>query len=93
MSRVSGRLSYPLYIVHYPLIYIFAHWYWRAHPSTPQLWLVAASLYVGVILLAWLLLKYYDEPLRAWLTRNVSATGLKDTRLAKGPRPRRWTPL
>jgi len=74
LSRFTGRLSYPLYIVHYPLIYIFAHWYWRAHPSTPQLWLVAASLYVGVILLAWLLLKYYDEPLRAWLTRKVSPT-------------------
>jgi peptidoglycan/LPS O-acetylase OafA/YrhL len=71
VCRFTGRLSYPLYIVHYPAIYVFAHWYWRSHPSAVRVWLVAGSLYVGVVVVAWLLLTYYDEPVRAWLTRRT----------------------
>ncbi len=71
VSRLTGRLSYPLYIIHYPAIYVFAHWYWHTHPATSRVWLVAASSYVGMVLVAWLLLKYYDEPLRAWLTLRI----------------------
>jgi peptidoglycan/LPS O-acetylase OafA/YrhL len=73
LCRLSGRLSYPVYIVHYPAIYLFAHWNWNTHPSSAQLWLVASLLYAGVIFVAWLLLKYYDEPLRAYLTRKLTA--------------------
>jgi peptidoglycan/LPS O-acetylase OafA/YrhL len=73
LSRFTGRLSYPLYIIHYPAIYVFAHWYWQTHPSTSRLWLVSTGLYVCIVIVAWLLLKYYDEPLRAWLTRKAAA--------------------
>jgi len=72
LSRFTGRLSYPLYLIHYPAIYVFAHWNWKTHPSQASLWLVAASLYVGVVVVACLLLKYFDEPLRAWLTRKMA---------------------
>jgi peptidoglycan/LPS O-acetylase OafA/YrhL len=71
--RLSGRLSYPVYIIHYPAIYLFAHWIWSTHPSDERLWLVASLLYAGVICVAWLLLRYYDEPLRAYLTRKLTA--------------------
>jgi len=87
LSRFTGRLSYPLYIIHYPAIYVFAHWYWRTKPSTSQLWLVSASLYFGVVLIAWLLLKHYDEPLRAWLTRKTASW--PDERLTNRAEPAR----
>jgi peptidoglycan/LPS O-acetylase OafA/YrhL len=74
ICRLSGRLSYPLYIVHYPAIYLFAHWLWHTHPSTGRIWLVASLLYVGVIFAAWLLLRFYDEPLREYLTRKLIVT-------------------
>jgi peptidoglycan/LPS O-acetylase OafA/YrhL len=73
LCRLSGRLSYSLYIIHYPAIYVFAHWVWKTHPPTARLWPVAVLLYFGVILAAWLLVKYYDEPLRAYLTRKLAA--------------------
>jgi len=73
LCRLSGRLSYPVYIIHYPAIYLFAHWIWSTHPSAERLWLVATLLYVSVIFVAWLLLRYYDEPLRAYLTRKLTA--------------------
>ena len=76
LCRLSGRLSYPVYIIHYPAIYVFAHWVWKMHPSAPRLWLVASLLCAGVIFAAWLLLKYYDEPLRAYLTRRLTAVSV-----------------
>ena len=72
LCRLSGRLSYPLYIIHYPAIYVFAHWFWKTHPSPARVWQVSALLYIGVICVAWLVLKYYDEPLRAYLTRKLT---------------------
>lgn len=66
-----GRLSYPLYAVHYPVMYVFYQWL-IAHKtytlagSWPQ-----ALLAVGVsIVLALVALKCYDEPFRRWLSRK-----------------------
>jgi peptidoglycan/LPS O-acetylase OafA/YrhL len=73
LCRFTGRLSYPLYIIHYPAIYVFAHWVWSRHPSTMRLWLVSALLYVGITFAAWCLLRYYDEPLRKYLSRKLAA--------------------
>jgi hypothetical protein len=42
-----GGLSYPLYIIHYPFIYLFAHWNWSTHPDSMRLELVATALYRG----------------------------------------------
>lgn len=73
LCRLSGRLSYPVYIIHYPAVYVFAHWVWKTHPANGQVWLVGSLLYIGVLFAAWLLLKYYDEPLREYLTRKFAA--------------------
>jgi len=48
---------------------------------------VSASLYFGVVLIAWLLLKHYDEPLRAWLTRKTASW--PDERLTNRAEPAR----
>lgn len=70
-NRVLGDISYPLYIVHYPIMYIFyawliekKHYTFNECPDT-VLFVVAAS-----ILLALLCLKLYDEPVRRWLSRK-----------------------
>jgi peptidoglycan/LPS O-acetylase OafA/YrhL len=69
ICRTAGELSYPVYIVHYPFIYLFAHWNWSTHPGKPLLAAVVTGLYCGVTLLAWALSRWYDRPLRAWLSR------------------------
>lgn len=83
LCRLSGRLSYPIYIIHYPVVYVFAHWVWKTQPDTASVWLVAVLLYVGVIFAGWLLLKYYDEPLREYLTRKLSAASKESTHSAR----------
>lgn len=63
-----GDVSYPLYMVHYPSMYLFYAWVWNHGYTFSEVWPVAVALFAGNILLAWFVLKIYDEPLRRRLT-------------------------
>ena len=76
-GKVSGRIckflgdiSYPLYMVHYPVMYLFFAWVWKNHLTFAKAWPVALAAVILNILLAWLCLKLYDEPVRKWLTKR-----------------------
>lgn len=67
-----GEISYPLYAVHYPTMYLFYSYIgfpetWR----TPgQCWPIMVALVVGNIILAYAALKFYDKPIRTWLAKK-----------------------
>ena len=66
-----GRLSYPLYAVHYPVIYLYITWVGRdLHPYQDYMhpWLPALTAFAASILIATLCLLLYDEPLRRKLS-------------------------
>jgi peptidoglycan/LPS O-acetylase OafA/YrhL len=72
-----GAISYPLYITHYPLIYIYTAWVTHdnitaAHGAGMGVLLVSTS-----VLLAYAYLKLYDEPIRGWLTHRFLARNAK----------------
>lgn len=68
ICRFLGDISYPLYIVHYPLMYAFYRWLIKTEQYTLQeTWYVALAVVASSIVLAWLCLKIYDEPVRKWL--------------------------
>lgn len=74
LCNFLGEISYPLYIIHYPSMYLFYYHYasWSATPHTfGEVWYIAVAVVAGNILVAWLLMRYYDKPVRAWLTRRV----------------------
>lgn len=66
-----GDISYPIYITHYPIMYMQMGWV-AGHPDAPVWMHVMMNLGVVFmsILLAWGLLKAYDLPVRKWLTEN-----------------------
>jgi peptidoglycan/LPS O-acetylase OafA/YrhL len=68
VCRLSGQLSYPLYLVHFPFVQVFGHWITATHPTGRQLLGVASMLVLFFLGLAWVALHWYDEPVRAWLT-------------------------
>lgn len=70
VCRFTGRMSYPVYIVHYPFLYVFEHWQDRMRPSQTVVWGVVAGTYATVLVAAGLLLTYYDEPVRRWLSHS-----------------------
>lgn len=71
VCRFLGDISYPLYIVHYPVMYLFYSWLithrcYTLAQAAPQ---VVMVLLVNVSL-AYLCLKCYDVPVRRWLSRK-----------------------
>lgn len=71
VCRFLGDISYPVYIIHYPSMYLFYAWLWRGEPiGFDRAWPVAAGLFAGNIVLAYGCLKLYDEPVRRWLARR-----------------------
>jgi peptidoglycan/LPS O-acetylase OafA/YrhL len=68
LSSLLGELSFPLYITHYPLIYIQTQWVLQKHPSLAQSILGGAALFVAAVSIAYACLKLYDEPVRRWLS-------------------------
>jgi peptidoglycan/LPS O-acetylase OafA/YrhL len=70
VCKFSGDISYPIYILHYPFIYIYTAWVYYYKPSPQQIIPVACGLFVFFIMLAYAALKLYDEPTRAWLKKK-----------------------
>jgi len=71
VARLFGDLSYPLYITHYPLIYIYTGWVADARPSVLVGALVGAGVLILTLGIAWVSLKVVDLPVRRWLTRKL----------------------
>jgi peptidoglycan/LPS O-acetylase OafA/YrhL len=70
LCKFSGDISYPIYITHYPFIYIYTFWIMKAKPAPQTIILVAIGLFFFFILLAYAALKLYDEPVRERLKKR-----------------------
>lgn len=72
ICKFLGDISYPVYIIHYPFMYLFYAWLWSKEPhiTFSQSWPVALCVFFGSIVLAYLCLKLYDEPVRKWLSKK-----------------------
>ena len=71
ISGLLGDLSYPLYIVHYPVMYLFYAWLIDKHFYSFEDTLLMPTIVVAVsIALAYACLKLYDEPVRKWLAHK-----------------------
>ncbi|HEY4195520.1 MAG TPA: acyltransferase [Mucilaginibacter sp.] len=65
-----GDISYPLYITHYPLIYL--HLAWVRNNKIPMQTGLLGGLVVLIVsvAIAYTSLKLYDEPVREWLKKR-----------------------
>ncbi len=70
VCRFLGDLSYPLYIVHYPFMYLYYNWVWDNEIPLSQAVPVMFGLLAVCISVAYFCLKCYDEPVRRWLKRK-----------------------
>lgn len=69
--KFLGDISYPLYIVHYPVMYLFYAWLIENKLYTlGETWQVVIMVFAINITLAYACLKLYDEPVRRWLTKR-----------------------
>ncbi len=69
--KFLGDISFPLYITHYPLIYMHTAWA-ENHAGSP----LGTHIFVGIVTvllalgIAYASLKLYDEPVRGWLKEH-----------------------
>lgn len=72
ICRFLGDISFPLYIVHYPLMYAFYMWLIKTELYTfSETWSIAISTMACSVCIAWLSLRFYDEPIRKWLNKHI----------------------
>ena len=72
VCKLLGDLSFPLYIIHYPFMYLFYAWLIKQQLFTlGETWMVVACVYTWNVLVAFACLKLYDEPVRKWLSQRL----------------------
>lgn len=70
ICKFLGDISYPIYIIHYPLIYMFVAWVSNNHITLKQSFPVAILILVAAASIAYGCVKLHDEPVRRWLTKR-----------------------
>lgn len=74
ICKFLGDISYPIYITHYPLIYIYTGWVADKKIPITQAFPVSLLVLFSSIGLAYACLKLYDEPVREWLRKKFLTT-------------------
>jgi len=67
-----GEISYPIYIIHYPLVYTYMAWVQNTKPTFAHAFPFAILTIAAALSLAYISLKIYDIPMRRWLTNQFA---------------------
>lgn len=70
VCKFLGDISYPVYITHYPLVYIYTAWACNHQATLTEGLPYILLTFVGAFTLAYVSLKFYDLPVRKWLTKH-----------------------
>jgi peptidoglycan/LPS O-acetylase OafA/YrhL len=71
LCKLAGRISYPIYILHYPFLLIYMNFALFRKPPEAALQLAAGGVFLLVMAFSWLALRLYDGPVRAWLRARL----------------------
>ncbi len=71
VCKFLGDISYPIYITHYPLIYIYTAWVRDNKVSLQEGWPFGLLVFISAISIAFVCLKFYDVPIRSWLKKKI----------------------
>ena len=74
INTLSGEISYPLYMTHYPFMWIFANYVSVEKPTVADLWLVIPISVLLLILLSYIIFKFLDFPIRLFFTAKLKTS-------------------
>jgi Predicted acyltransferases len=64
----SGNISYPLYMTHYAVLWMFGNYYTTHKPDNMQLTTIVISGLILLVGFAYLVMAFYDIPVRKYLS-------------------------
>ena len=79
LCKFLGDISYPLYIVHYPFIYLYIAWVKNNNLPFSQSWPGALGVLFGSMLLAYVSMRAYDLPVRKYLMSLLKTKAKKES--------------
>jgi peptidoglycan/LPS O-acetylase OafA/YrhL len=83
ICKFLGDISYPVYITHYPLIYIYTAWVQDNKIPLRDAYPFGILVFVSSILVSYACLKLYDEPVRRWLQKKVLSKNIKNPQVKR----------
>lgn len=66
----SGNISYPLYMTHYSVLWIFGNYYTTHKPAGGELAMIIVTSTILLVAFAYLVMVFYDIPLRRYLNNR-----------------------
>lgn len=70
VCRLSGNISYPLYMTHYAAIWIFGNYYTNEKPTAGELPYIIIPGIIFLVVVAYLVMRFYDIPVRRYLAKK-----------------------
>ncbi|MDD4192801.1 MAG: acyltransferase [Mangrovibacterium sp.] len=70
LCKFLGDISYPVYLVNYPIIYIYLGWIADTKYTIAEAWPLALLVFVATVAVSYVLMKFVDEPVRQWLRKR-----------------------
>lgn len=72
ICKFSGSISYPLYIVHYPFIWLFLSYMQAEKPTMQQMEFIIPTSVTLLIVLAYAVMRFLDIPIRNYLKKSLA---------------------
>jgi peptidoglycan/LPS O-acetylase OafA/YrhL len=69
LCKLLGDISYPLYLVNYPLCYVHTAWMSDTECTPAVAVGVSCAVFIATLMIAYAAMKWYDIPLRKWLRK------------------------
>jgi peptidoglycan/LPS O-acetylase OafA/YrhL len=69
LCKLLGDLSYPVYLVNYPICYIHTAWVTETKCTLAEAGWVPYAVFVVILLISYAAMKFYDIPVRKWLRK------------------------
>ncbi|WP_108821764.1 acyltransferase [Dysgonomonas sp. Marseille-P4361] len=70
LCKFLGDISYPIYITHFPIVYVYMAWVTNNNYTLAETWPYGLLVLVISIVVAYVSMRFYDIPVRTWLQKR-----------------------
>lgn len=70
VCKFLGDISYPIYITHFPIAYVYMAWVTNNNLTLEQSWHYGLLVVIVAVATAYLAMRFYDLPIREWLRKK-----------------------